>query len=83
MCVMCRVPDFSDIPAPPEIPPKQEELLKVIEILETEKTCVERASNNQCNRACKYCDLVRPSEEILESYEKAISIVRKEIRGKS
>ena len=83
MCVMCRVPDFSDIPAPPEIPLKQKELWKVIEILETEKTCVERASNNQCNRDCKHCDLVRPSKDILEAYEKAIRIVRKEIREKS
>ena len=49
---------------------------KVIEILEVEKKCVTRASKNKCNRNCEVCDLVRPSEEILEAYTEVISILK-------
>ena len=49
----------------------------VIEILENEKECVQRA--NICDRECQVCDLVRHDEEILEALNIAIDIIKDKI----
>ena len=52
----------------------------VIEILENEKECVQRA--NICDRECQVCDLVRHDEEILEALNIAIELVKAKIESK-
>lgn len=51
-------------------------LQKVIDILKTEKKCVERAGtstmNRGCDRNCADCDLVLDDKEILTAYKIAI-----------
>ena len=49
---------------------------KIIEILETEKKCVERNINKDCEKDCGNCDLVLEDEEILTAYTLAISILK-------
>ena len=45
---------------------------RVIDILKTEKECVERAGtgtpNKSCERNCADCDLLLDDEEILQAY---------------
>ena len=43
---------------------------RAIEIIQTEKKCVDRA--NICDRDCANCHLVLPEEEILTAYDMAI-----------
>lgn len=50
-----------------------EELKKAKEILETEKKCVEIADAG-CKRNCAECSLVRPTEDILNTYNLMIRI---------
>ena len=46
---------------------------EVIEMLKTEKACVERQDRKpQCNRYCESCDLCMPIEKVLEGYKLAI-----------
>lgn len=52
----------------------------VIEILENEKECVQRA--NICDRECQVCDLVRHDDEILEALNIAIELVKAKIESK-
>ena len=50
---------------------------KILEILETEKECVQRASMPfGCTRECDKCDLVRPNDEIIAAYDAMIEIVK-------
>ena len=58
---------------------------KTIEILKTEKACVERNIKNQCNRECAKCDLLREDAEILQAYDSAIKalVTESEIRAKA
>lgn len=54
---------------------------RAIEIMNTEKCCVKRNEDNFCDRRCEKCDLVLPSDEILEAYDFVIdtlSSVKKE-----
>lgn len=52
---------------------------RVIDILRTERECVERAGtatpNKACDRACADCDLVLDDKEILEAYTLAIGCI--------
>lgn len=45
----------------------------VIEVVENEKECIMRADS--CGRDCARCDLVRPTEEILEAYEFVLDVL--------
>jgi uncharacterized protein YecT (DUF1311 family) len=58
---------------------------KTIEILKTERACVERNINNQCDRECAKCDLLREDAEILQAYDNAIKVLatESEIRAKA
>lgn len=48
---------------------------KIVEILQNEMACVIRAETGRCTRDCASCDLVRPSEEIIQAYADAINAV--------
>lgn len=48
----------------------------VIAILENEAECVRRADKGLCDRDCERCELVRPTDEILDSYQIAIEAVK-------
>ncbi len=45
---------------------------EIIEILQTEKSCVTRAMKNECNRDCYNCDLCEEGKDILTVYDAVI-----------
>ena len=48
-------------------------LSEAVEVLKTEKECVERQGTLACpNRDCENCDLLLPTEWVLEAYTLAI-----------
>ena len=47
-------------------------MAEAIEIIRTERACVVRASTDGCARDCENCDLLRPTEDILEGETIAI-----------
>ena len=51
---------------------------RVIEVLETERACVQRQSGPGivCDRNCASCDLLLPEEDVLAAYDAAISAVK-------
>ena len=50
---------------------------EVLQILETERKCVSRASSSiPCNRRCDKCDLVLDSEDIIYAYSWAIGFIK-------
>lgn len=48
------------------------DIQKAIQILQTEKECVGRNNGVNCDRQCDKCDLVLPSEDILQAYDVVI-----------
>lgn len=42
---------------------------RIIELLECERQCILRNSDNSCNRDCANCDLVQDSKELLAMYD--------------
>lgn len=56
---------------------------KVIAILKTEKECVERQGTMACpNRDCANCDLLLPTDDVIEAYEVAIRNLKDRHRSK-
>lgn len=53
-------------------------LARIIELLEVERECIQRASHDECDRECGSCDLVQDSDELKEMYESAIRIMKNE-----
>ena len=49
------------------------QLVKTIDILRIERTCVQRADT--CDRVCETCDLVLPKEDIIKAYNTAIAFL--------
>lgn len=49
---------------------------EAIEIIKNEVKCVIRADKSECKRDCANCDLVRPTEKILEAYSAAIQALQ-------
>lgn len=47
--------------------------------MQTEKACVVRNINHQCDRDCAKCDLLKPDEDILASYDIAIDAMYKQV----
>jgi len=48
---------------------------RIIEIIQTEKECVLRQDTDKCDRNCGKCDLVLPTEEVLQAYDAVIKSV--------
>lgn len=44
-------------------------------MLQTEKACVTRAMNNECNRDCYNCDLCEDGKDILAGYDAVIHAI--------
>ena len=49
---------------------------EAIEIIKTERECVERNTQNECDRDCINCDLLRADEEIFSAYDMAIEALK-------
>ena len=55
---------------------------KAIEIVKTEKACIDRQGTPDCpNRDCLNCDLCLPAEEIIEAYKMAIEALKQSERS--
>ena len=46
---------------------------KALDVLKVELQCVQRSSENACERNCQYCDLLLDTNEIIEAYNHVIS----------
>ena len=57
-------------------------LKEAIEIIEVERACVKRNTDNKCDRDCINCDLLRTEEEIFAAYDMAIEALEKQIPKK-
>lgn len=58
---------------------QEDKLKNAIQILQVEKTCVER-NEAGCDRNCAKCDLVLPSKDILDAYSYALKILESQLR---
>lgn len=47
-------------------------------VIKFEKACVLRQDTPRCNRDCKKCDLLLPTEDVLTAYDMAIKALEKE-----
>lgn len=48
---------------------------RIVELLNIEKECIQRADS--CDRNCAKCDLVQDSNELIQMYTDAIEIIDK------
>lgn len=62
---------------------KKLELPEIIDIIENEKKCVLRADAKECNRDCLHCDLLRNSNDIIQSYDFILDVLRNMLWEKS
>lgn len=53
-------------------------LNEILAVLERERECVLRQDTPDCNRDCKNCKLVLPTEKVIRAYDNAIGIIRAE-----
>ena len=49
---------------------------EAIEIIKTERECVARNTQNECDRDCINCDLLRWDEDIFSAYDMAIEALQ-------
>lgn len=49
-------------------------------VIKFEKACVLRQDTPRCNRDCKKCDLLLPTEDVLTAYDMAIKALEQEPR---
>lgn len=49
---------------------------RILELLEYERQCILRNSDNSCNRDCANCDLVQDSKELLTMYDQVMAMVK-------
>lgn len=52
------------------------EIIHALVVLQREKECVLRQDTPECNRDCKNCNLVLPTEEVVAGYDTAIEILK-------
>lgn len=52
------------------------ELTQALIVLEKERECVLRQDSPDCDRDCKKCDLLLPTETVVEAYDNAIKVIR-------
>lgn len=59
-------------------------MTEVVDILKTEKECVERQGTMACpNRDCANCDLLLPTEDVLQAYTLAIGCIEGLMEGEN
>lgn len=52
---------------------------EALKIMQTEKECVERQGTVACpNRDCENCDLLLPTEKVVEAYDVAIKVLERD-----
>ena len=51
----------------------------VLTVIQTEKACVLRNENGQCDRECYDCNLVLPTKIVLSAYDYVIDMLKAEI----
>lgn len=57
-------------------------LKEVVDILKTERQCVERQDQPlACDRDCAHCDLLLPTEDVLKAYSMAIECIDRFVNG--
>lgn len=59
---------------------------RVIEVIKTERECVNRNEETDCGRKCSECDLALETEEVLSAYDSALAIledINRQINGSS
>ena len=49
-------------------------------VIKFEKACVLRQDTPRCNRDCKKCDLLLPTEDVLTAYDMAIKALEQDIK---
>ena len=47
-------------------------LNRILQIMKTEYRCIKRNETNSCDRKCEKCDLVLPTNDLLDAYEEII-----------
>ena len=55
---------------------------RAIELMKNEIRCINRASDNLCDRNCEKCDLVVGTEEMLHAYRRAIRALEERPKSK-
>ena len=48
----------------------------VLEVMKTEKQCVIRNTIGNCDRDCAKCDLLLPTNDIIEAYDRVIMMIQ-------
>ena len=59
------------------------DVTKIIDIIENEKKCVLRAGKEECDRDCLHCDLLRDSNDIIQSYDYVLDVLNNILWEKS
>lgn len=49
---------------------------QLISIMQTEQKCVRRQDTPECDRDCKNCDLVLPTEDVIAAYDAVITFLQ-------
>lgn len=50
---------------------------EAIKVMQVERECVMRNDSHQCNRDCAVCDLVLPTEYVLDAYDEVLKMFNK------
>ena len=48
----------------------------VLKVIETERKCVIRNAIGNCDRDCAKCDLLLPTNDIVEAYDRVITMIQ-------
>lgn len=55
---------------------------RAFDIIRMQNRCVMRSDSNKCGKYCEMCDLAMPTNVIIEAYEYALSLIKKEMNKK-
>lgn len=58
-------------------------ILKTSQILNTERECVLRQEDHECDRDCESCDLCLPTKDVIEAYNRNSEYLHKLSKIKS
>ena len=51
-------------------------LLQAMMVMERERECVLRQDTSDCDKDCKNCNLLLPTETVVEGYDTAIEVIK-------
>ena len=51
-------------------------MVDVLEVMKTERQCVIRNEIGSCNRDCGNCDLLLPTNDIIQAYDRVIMMIQ-------